>query len=93
MKTRHHDHRPTVEERTVIFDGEPLVLKPFYSWRYWRPIVQILGEEKVLQLKRQSDRKCQDLSDAIWLREAGTIPGAPARTPSRKAIALSKVKV
>ena len=41
-------------------------------------LIPILGEKKVLQLKRQSDRKCQDLSDAIWLREAGTIPGAPS---------------
>jgi hypothetical protein len=74
-------------DRSITIDGGEVYLGSNFE------IDEILrsrpASEKVIRARHE---RAQDLSDAIWLREYGTIPGAPERAPSRKAIALSKIK-
>jgi hypothetical protein len=74
-------------DRSITLDGRTLYLGPLIE--YDQIMLRREVSEEVAQAR---DERAQDLSDAIWLREYGTIPGAPERAPSHRAIELSKIK-
>jgi hypothetical protein len=73
-------------DRSITVDGRTLYLGPLIE--YDQIMVRRQVSEEVAQ---ERDEGAQDLSDAIWLREYGTIPGAPHRTPSQRAIEFSRI--
>lgn len=81
------------ELRTIVIHGKRTVLPPIDSSCMLKWLIPAMGRRAALRAKRQCDRDMQDLSDALWLREFGTIAGAHVgRKPSAKAVRLSKIK-
>ena len=87
------DSRDERERRTIVIDGKRIVLRRFDTWRGWERLIPVLGRQAVLRAKRQCDREIREFSDAFWLREVGTIPGAHiGRKPSAAAVRLSRIR-
>jgi hypothetical protein len=83
---------------TIMVDGKPVRLKagrPRLSLDFSNPNAWAEERKKVQELKQKRhkrDLEIQDCSDGMFLRECGTIPGAPKRKPSKAAIKFSKLK-